>query len=101
MLHKSYKLFPLESEENIDCYDNIIGDYCDQFNLPFLEDFADFLDTNPNQTIHFNVSNEDGSFYEGSTISGRDNYLGLPFDEQFSELLWNHRGRELTVEVTV
>ncbi len=92
-IHKSYIMHPLEDEDELDCYDNIEGDYCAQFNTPFGDDLADVIEKLMYKRVEVDLSitMPDGTPLVSLTARpSRDNYLGDE-DDAFQKLLWHHR----------
>ncbi len=103
-MNASFYLYPLEEEEeeDLDGYDDAFGDYCDQFNLPFLEKFADYIVfLNYAVNIRITMINEKGYVvYSCLSTSTSDNFLNN--DDENQEKLWSFRHNSpLTVSVQI
>jgi hypothetical protein len=99
-MEKRYRLFPLEDENLIGEYDDPQGDYCDQFNIPFLRECADYIDADEDVTIRLVITAEGDVLYITQTKPTSANYLG-DIDDSFSNTLWSYRDRTISVKVTI
>jgi len=105
-MQKTYTLFPIDHDEEKcdDCYCNIRGDYLDQFSLPFLDDYADFIDSKKCKvTTYVLVKNENKEvLFEIWVRPTTINYFGSEEEEKkFDDFLWSHRQLPLTVIINV
>jgi hypothetical protein len=92
-MQKTFTIYPID-EEPVDDYDNIEGDYNDQFYLPFMSECVDFIDVmlaKNKVRIEISITDEKGNcaYRNMFTPSVRD-YLGDD-DGVFGQALWNSR----------
>jgi hypothetical protein len=93
-MQKTFTIYPID-EEPVDDYDNIQGDYIDQFYLPFGRECVDFIDETlrAENKVHIDVAitNEKGTYAYSKIFTPTEiDYFGDDGDG-FDDILWNLR----------
>lgn len=100
-MNKTYTLFPPKIE-----HDDLVGDYCDQFNIPFFDDYSSIvyaaMDNGKQIHIDLFIKTQAGEvLLHFETMPSPTNYLDEDFDDRLQEIMWNHRRAITLINVII